>query len=57
MSEEPNRIDAELGNLSLSVQGDDPEWVTETFDEKLADLLGEAGDMSDAIRNADRGCQ
>lgn len=58
MSEEAtNKIDAELGSLSLEVQGEDEEWVSETFDEKLDDLLGEAEDMSKALRDGSRGCR
>ena len=49
-----NRVNASLGSLSLEVQGEDEEWVSEEFDEKLEDLLEEAEDMSKAIRDGDR---
>lgn len=48
---------ASLGSLSLSVEGEDEEWVSDTFDEKLDRLLEEAEDMSQAVRDGSRGCQ
>jgi hypothetical protein len=57
MSEEGEgvyQIDATLGNLSLTVQGEDKEWVKETFDDEWQRRLQDAGEMSDAIRNGSR---
>ena len=50
----PYRIEAELGELSLDIRGDDAEWVDEKFDEKLENLLEEAESMSNAIRDGSR---
>lgn len=47
-------IRAELGNLDLEVAGDDADWVDETFNEKLQDMLDEAEDMSTALRDGTR---
>lgn len=52
-----NQISAELGTLSLNVQGEDPEWVDEMFDEKLKALLEESAEISKALRDGTRGCQ
>lgn len=52
-----NAVETQLGNLKLKVQGDDPEWVSETFDEKLDRMLGEAEEMAKAIRDGTRGCE
>lgn len=50
-------VSASLGSLDLTVRGDDEEWVSETFDEKLDRLLEEAEEMSQAVRDGSRGCQ
>lgn len=50
----PNRIRASIGALDVEVEGEDPEWVSEQFDEKLEDLLEEAEEMSRAVRTGRR---
>lgn len=47
-------ISAELGSLSLEVQGTDSEWVSEQFDDKLETLLDESEEMSKALRDGSR---
>jgi len=51
------KASASLGSLSLTVEGEDEEWVSDTFDEKLERLLEEAETMSKAVRDGSRGCQ
>lgn len=50
-------ISASLGSLDLTVEGEDQEWVSDTFDEKLDGLMDEAESMSRAVRDGTRGCQ
>ena len=58
MSEEDGiySIECGLGNLSLKVQGEDEDWVRETFREEWLDRMAEAGDMAKAVRDGTRGC-
>lgn len=51
------KIYAQVGSLSLTVQGSDAEWVSEEFDAKLDRLLEESAEMSKALRDGSRGCQ
>lgn len=50
-------VNASLGSLSLCVSGGDPEWVDETFDDKLERLLDESADISKALRDGTRSHQ
>lgn len=54
-NDEGNRstITAELGDLYLSVDGADEEWVEEQFEKQWQQRLEEAADMKQAIRDAD----
>lgn len=49
-----NQINASLGSLSLCVTGPDEEWVEETFETELQNLLDEAEDVSKALRDGER---
>lgn len=49
-----HRIYGHIGNLELTVKGQDPEWVSETFDDKLQNLLSESEDISKALRDGSR---
>lgn len=51
------KISASLGNLSLTVQGTDEEWVEETFEEMWQRRLAESGEISKALRDGARSHQ
>lgn len=53
----PAKVSASLGSLDLTVEGEDEEWVSDTFEEKLDRLMDEAESMSKAVRDGSRGCQ
>lgn len=44
---------ASLGDLTLEVKGPDGNWVEETFESTWQKRLEEAGEMKEAIRDAD----
>ena len=52
-----SKISASLGELTLTVEGSDEEWVKETFEDEWSERLNEAGDMAKALRKAYRGHQ
>jgi len=53
-NEEQFKISCSLGELSLTVDGSDPDCVKETFDEEWEERLSESADMAKALRDGDR---
>lgn len=55
MSDEeiPKEIQASLGDLHVSVSGDDEEWVAERFEAVWRRRLRESDEMKEALRNGD----
>jgi hypothetical protein len=52
-TDKKSTITAELGNLYLSVDGPNEEWVEEQFEKQWQQRLEEAAEMKEAIRRAD----
>jgi hypothetical protein len=50
-------IETSVGDLSVEVSGNDPDWVAEKFEETWSKRLDEANGMKKAIRKADRSTQ
>lgn len=55
MSEEqvPKKIEASLGDLRVSVKGDDMDEVAEQFEFVWSNRLEESAEMKEALRNSD----
>lgn len=51
------QIEASLGDLDLTVEGPDEDWVEQQFNEQWAERLAESETMKEALRRADRGSQ
>lgn len=51
------QIDASLGDLDLTVEGPDEDWVEQQFNEQWAERLSESETMKEALRRADRSSQ
>jgi len=51
------RIEASLGDLDLTVEGPDEDWVEQQFNEQWAERLAESETMKEALRRADRSSQ
>lgn len=58
MSEEGGRrISVSLGTLHVEVEGNEDEWVEETFESVWEKRLEESAEMKDALRESDRTVQ
>lgn len=55
--DEPYRMEASMGELSLTVKGPDPDWVEAKFEDSWQSRLEEASEMKQAIRRADMSAQ
>lgn len=47
-------MEASLGDLDLTVEGPDADWVEEQFESAWQDRLAESETMKEALRQADR---
>lgn len=56
-SDKKSKISASLGDLSLTVNGPDEDWVEEQFEKQWKERLEESDVMKEAIRKADRSAQ